>query len=37
MPLAIREPHDLVFERRTIPRTDAADLTVVEGLSSMFA
>ena len=30
MPLAIREPHDLVFERRTVARTDAADLPVVE-------
>jgi hypothetical protein len=30
MPLAIREPHDLVFERRTVARANAANLTVVE-------
>src|SRR5687768_14151254 len=28
--LAIREPHDLVFERRTVPRSDAMNLTVEE-------
>ena len=30
MPLAVGKPHDLVFERRTVARTDAADLPVVE-------
>ena len=30
MPLPLGEPHDLVFERRTVPRADALNLTVVE-------
>ena len=30
VPLAIREPHDLVFERRTVARTDAVNLAVEE-------
>src|SRR5262245_6712200 len=28
MSLLVGEPHDLVFERRTVPRTDAADLAI---------
>src|SRR5688572_13793200 len=30
VPLLLGEPHDLVLERRTVSRTDAADLTVEE-------
>src|SRR5689334_19699593 len=30
MSLTLWEPHDLVFERGAVPRTDAIDLTVVE-------
>ena len=30
MALAVREPHDLVLERRAVARADAADLTVEE-------
>src|SRR5262249_16789573 len=31
VPLFLRETDDLVFERRAVPRTDPADLTVEEG------
>ena len=30
MPLPVREPHHLVFERRAVARTDALDLAVEE-------
>jgi hypothetical protein len=30
VPLAVRKAHDLVFERRTVARSDPADLTVEE-------
>ena len=30
VPLPVGEPHDLVFERRTVARTDALNLSVVE-------
>ena len=30
VPLAVREPHDLVLERRAVARADAADLAVEE-------
>ena len=29
--LAVREPHDLVFEGRAITRTNSRDLAVIEG------
>jgi hypothetical protein len=30
MSLTLREPHDLVFERRAVPRADAVNLPVVK-------
>src|SRR4029079_8462213 len=34
VPLLVRKPHDLVFERRAITRTHAGDLAVVERRSA---